>query len=168
MYTSCSFGGALKPGWLFVAVSYGAVARLIVSKIDWINFYPMLVCAVGLCIWSHQFVCMQTEIDLFSVLPSCWLYYTTFSWNSNASKVVFYVQQIVQTEQLMLVLIRRAWNIVLNLRYATPHLHVGNALCNWHAAALGEGLLLCDYWDRLGWARQYMQPSPLGHSVHTE
>ena len=38
--------------------------------------------------------------------------------------MVFYVQQVVQTEQLMLVLIRKAWNIVINLRYATPHLHV--------------------------------------------
>ena len=46
---------------------------------------------------------MWPKIDLFSGSknPAVYVYYTTCSWNFNSSKVVFYIQWVVQMEKLM-------------------------------------------------------------------
>ena len=64
----------------------------------WCHYYPVDVCAAGLCVWLCRFVCVRiyvteciwTKIELFSAFPLkkfCWGYYTTWLWNVNASKV---------------------------------------------------------------------------------
>ena len=72
----------------------------------------MRICAAGLCVWLRWFVyvciCDQ-KIDLFSALPfekilPCVLYYLIM--DLNASKMVFYFEQIVQMEQFVLFYLR--------------------------------------------------------------
>ena len=69
----------------------------------------MCVCAVGLCVWLPQFVYVyvakkivpyrsKKNIAECIILLAC----------ENTSEVVFYVYQVVQMEQFMLVLFRSA------------------------------------------------------------
>ena len=50
---------------------------------------------------------------------SCWVCYTTCSWNLNASEVVLNVQWVVQMEQFMLVLLMVSPGIL----YCTSYMH---------------------------------------------
>ena len=76
--------------------------------------YPVCACTARLCAWSCQFVCvLVAKIDLFTALLFeknllSVLCYSLVKFILNTSEVVFYVQQVVQMEQFMLVLFRLA------------------------------------------------------------
>ena len=82
------------------------------------------VASVYVCIYVCMYVCIcGQKIDLFSALLIekfllCVLHYLIL--NSNASKVIFYVQRVVQTEQFVRVLFQVGPEI---LHYGMPHLY---------------------------------------------
>ena len=101
-----------------------------------VYFYPVRVCAAGLCVWLRRFVyaCMYVyvcvyvakKIDLFSVLPFekfllSILYYLILEFTR--LQIGFYVQRVVQTEQFVCVLFKTGSGI---LHYGMPSL----TLCN--------------------------------------
>ena len=78
--------------------------------------YMRLVASVCVCVYvTKKLTCLVP----YCSKNSCYVYYTTWSWNLNASKVVFYVQRVVQTEHFVRVIFKAGPGI---LHYGMPHL----------------------------------------------
>ena len=102
------------------------------------NFYVITLCVyaqqgyafgrVGLCMYVCVYMWQKKSTCLvpYRSKNSYYVYYTTRSWNLNTSKVVFYVQQIVKTEQFVHVLFKTSPGI---LHYGMPRLKF-YAMCN--------------------------------------
>ena len=82
-------------------------AELLITEI-----FTLCVCAAGLCVRSHLFVCIYflyvcQQKKTGCLLPyhskiSCYMYSTTFFLSKNTSSVFSYVQRAVQKEQFIL------------------------------------------------------------------
>ena len=76
----------------------------------------------SVCVCVHMWPKNQPAYSALLFKKSCCVYYTTCSRNLNASKVVFYVQQVVQTKQFVRVLFNEmilATNAYSSSRYKT-------------------------------------------------
>ena len=101
------------------SISCECTYTLVVMKPSWLSLWERQVkCIITLCAYGHVFawlhwfmgvVCVCGQKSTYSVpylSKNPAVYYTTWSWNLNASKVVLYIQRVVHTKQLVHVLFR--------------------------------------------------------------
>ena len=82
-----------------------------------IRFYSSVTLTPATLCWRQRHI---VNPPLYRSKNSYYVYYTTWSWNLNASKVVFYVQRVVQIEQFVRVLFKVGPGI---LYYGMPRLY---------------------------------------------